>query len=75
MMRASLGCCAQPVQGPKIRVDIRSSYRFSHIRTEDNMSSSPAGPRIASGNSLQQGRNPSISPDTSSKHTTPGIEG
>jgi len=39
------------------------------------LSSSPAGPRIASGNSLQQGRNPSTSPDTSSKHTTPVVKG
>lgn len=43
----------------------------SHIRTEANMSSSPAGPRIAFGNNLRPGRNPSIFPDTSSKHMTP----
>lgn len=33
--------------------------------------SSPTGPRIACGSSLQQGRSPSTSPDTSSIHRTP----
>lgn len=45
----------------------------SHIRTEGVMSFSPAGPHIASGNSLRPGRNPSIFPDTSSKRTIPKI--
>lgn len=34
--------------------------------------SNPAGPRIVCGSSLRRGRSPSISPGTSSTHTTPG---